>query len=156
MVYFLKSIFHTRNKYHSCFISIPLFVHHIFLERPNLISYFFYLLACLSIFPCCDMVRYANLEMCFLYRSATMWDLQRLLFSWSQMEKTSTCMHTAWWENTVRMASALWQPGPRTWWSGKWACVSLQKGGADRTRPLRAGTGQALFIRGLCKTLRES
>jgi len=40
-------------------------------------------------------------------RSATMWDLQRLLFSWSQMGKTSTCMHTAWWANTVRMGSAL-------------------------------------------------
>uniref|UniRef100_A0A7N9CYC9 Nuclear factor kappa B subunit 1 n=1 Tax=Macaca fascicularis TaxID=9541 RepID=A0A7N9CYC9_MACFA len=40
-------------------------------------------------------------------RSATMWDQQRLLFSWSQMEKISTCMPTAWWENTVRMGSAL-------------------------------------------------
>ncbi|CAH6789037.1 Nfkb1 [Phodopus roborovskii] len=38
---------------------------------------------------------------------ATMWDLQRLLFNWSQMEKISTCMPTAWWANTVRTGSAL-------------------------------------------------
>nr|KAF6393020.1 nuclear factor kappa B subunit 1 [Pipistrellus kuhlii] len=39
-------------------------------------------------------------------RSATIWDLQRLLSSWSQMERASTCMHTAWWGSTARTGSA--------------------------------------------------
>lgn len=92
--------------------------------------------------------------MCFLHRSATMWDLQRLLFSWSQMEKTSTCMHTAWWGNIVRMGSALWTLDPRTWWSGKWGYMMLWKVGAGRTWHPRTLTEKALFIRGLSKTLR--
>uniref|UniRef100_A0A0G2JGK6 Nuclear factor of kappa light polypeptide gene enhancer in B cells 1, p105 n=1 Tax=Mus musculus TaxID=10090 RepID=A0A0G2JGK6_MOUSE len=39
-------------------------------------------------------------------RFATMWGLQRLSFSWSQMEKTSTCTPTAWWASTVRTGYA--------------------------------------------------
>lgn len=58
--------------------------------------------------------------MCFSYRFATMWGLQRLSFSWSQMEKIFTCTPTAWWASTVRTAYAPWQQDPRTWWLGKW------------------------------------
>lgn len=88
--------------------------------------------------------------MCFSYRFATMWDLQRLLFSWSQMGKISTCMPTAWWANTVKTGSALWSPAPRTWWLGKWGHTVRREMGTV-AHGARGWEINKPFITDLCK-----